>query len=127
MYHYFKDVMGVVYAYDAEFSDVPAGMTGISEAEALELAAQRNADLLPKAYKQFTGKDKFALFTPEERRAITSAAMTDIDMKMFYDIFTIADYITYDDPEMQDGLHFLEHHGFITPARHAEIISKMSE
>lgn len=82
---------------------------------------------LPKAHKQFTGKDKFALFTPEERKTITSAAMADVDMKMFYDSFTIADYITYDDPEMQDGLHFLEQRGFITPARHAEIIAKMSE
>jgi hypothetical protein len=46
------------------------------------------------------------LFTPEEQRVIAGAAMSDVDVKLFYDRFTIADYITYDDPEMVlGGIH----------------------
>lgn len=77
-------------------------------------------------YTRYTGKAKFDLFTPEEQRAIAGAAMTDVDVKLFYDRFTIADYITYDDPEMVLGLEFMEQRGFLTPERHAAVIAEMT-
>lgn len=77
-------------------------------------------------YNRYTGKEKFDLFTPEEQRAIAGAAMTDVDVKLFYDRFTIADYITYDDPEMVEGLEFMEQRGFLTPERHAAVIAEMT-
>jgi hypothetical protein len=77
-------------------------------------------------YNRYTGKAKFDLFTPEEQRAIASAAMRDVDVKLFYDRFTIADYITYDDPEMVLGLEFMEQRGFLTPERHAAVIAEMT-
>jgi len=77
-------------------------------------------------YRQYTGRDKFDIFTPDEQRAIAGAAMTDVDVKLFYDRFTIADYITYDDPEMVLGLEFMEERGFLTPERHAAVIAEMT-
>ncbi len=77
-------------------------------------------------YNRYTGKEKFDLFTPEEQRAIAGAAMTDVDVKLFYDRFTIADYITYGDPEMVLGLEFMEQRGFLTPERHAAVIAEMT-
>lgn len=77
-------------------------------------------------YNQYTGKAKFDLFTVEEQRAIAGAAMTDVEVKLFYDRFTIADYITYDDPEMVLGLEFMEQRGFLTPERHAAVIAEMT-
>ncbi|MDH1700260.1 hypothetical protein [Comamonas terrigena] len=77
-------------------------------------------------YNRYTGKAKFDLFTPEEQRAIAGAAMTDVDVKLFYDRFTIADYITYDDPEMVQGLEFMEQRGFLTAERHAAVIAEMT-
>ncbi len=76
-------------------------------------------------YLRYTGKAKFDLFTPDEQRAIAGAAMTDVDVKLFYDRFTIADYITYADPEMVLGLEFMEERGFLTPERHAAVIAEM--
>lgn len=77
-------------------------------------------------YTRYTGKAKFDLFTTEEQRAIAGAAMTDLDVKLFYDRFTIADYITYDDPEMVLGLEFMEQRGFLTRERHAAVIAEMT-
>jgi hypothetical protein len=77
-------------------------------------------------YTRYTGKAKFDLFTPEEQRVIAGAAMSDVDVKLFYDRFTIADYITYDDPEMVLGLEFMEQRGFLTPERHAAVIAEMT-
>ncbi|MDI9853799.1 hypothetical protein [Comamonas sp. 17RB] len=77
-------------------------------------------------YTRYTGKAKFDLFTPEEQRAIAGAAMTDVEVKLFYDRFTIADYITYGDPEMVRGLEFMEQRGFLTPERHTAVIAEMT-
>lgn len=77
-------------------------------------------------YTRYTGKAKFDLFTTEEQRAIAGAAMTDLDVKLFYDRFTIADYITYDDPEMVLGLEFMEQRGFLARERHAAVIAEMT-
>jgi len=77
-------------------------------------------------YTRYTGKAKFDLFTPEEQRAIAEAAMTDVDAKLFYDRFTAADFITYEDLEMVRGLEFMEQRGLLTPERHAAVIAEMT-
>ncbi|MDH1700970.1 hypothetical protein [Comamonas terrigena] len=77
-------------------------------------------------YNRYTGKEKFDLFTSEEQRAIAGAAMMDVDVKLFYDRFTAADFITYEDPEMVQGLEFMEQRGFLTPERHAAVIAEMT-
>jgi len=77
-------------------------------------------------YNRYTGKDKFDLFTPEEQRAIAGAAMMDVDVKLFYDRFTAADFITYEDLEMVRGLEFMAQRGFLTPERHAAVIAEMT-
>lgn len=80
----------------------------------------------PKVYKQFTGMEKFELFSEDEQRAIAAASMTDIDVKLFYDKFMTVLYITYDNPLMEKGLRQLADGGLLTKDRYAEIVTKMT-
>ena len=77
-------------------------------------------------YARYTGKAKFDLFTPEEQRAIAGAAMTDVDVKLFYDRFTAADFVTYADPKIVEELRLMEQRGLLTPERRAAVIAEMT-
>src|SRR5690606_8294788 len=52
------------------------------------------ADPLPPQYPRFSAQQILDLFTEAERRAITEAAMVNVDVKMWYDRNLASDYVT---------------------------------
>ena len=79
--------------------------------------------VLPQ-YPRFYGNDKFDLFKPEHR-AVAAAAMVDPDVKVAYDRMMNALHLTYEDPEMEQGLSLLVSKGLLTEARKSEIVAEM--
>lgn len=79
----------------------------------------------PPVYPSFTALEMLALFTPEERRTITAAAMSDVDIKIWYDDLVAATYVTYEDPRTEGGLQALVDGELITPERKEEIVQQM--
>lgn len=83
------------------------------------------ADLPPKVYPQFRGNEKLDLFTPVEQLAVVTATMTDPVVKLMYDRLLGAAYLSYEDPETEQGLQLLVSKGLLSVARKAEIVQAM--
>ena len=75
-------------------------------------------------YPQMSSLDFLRLFDPE-RRAIKQAAMQDVDIGIWYDDTVAAQFVTYSDPRVEQGLAALVDAGLLTAERKAEIVSRM--
>lgn len=76
------------------------------------------------AYPEMSSLDFLRLFDPE-RRAIKQAAMQNVDIGIWYDDTVAAQFVTYSDPRVEQGLAALVTAGLLTPERKAEIVSRM--
>lgn len=74
---------------------------------------------------RFFGNSKLDLFTKEEQLAVVTTTMSDPVVKLMYDRLLGAAYLSYEDPETEQGLSLLVSKGLLTPARKAEIVSAM--
>lgn len=77
-------------------------------------------------YPQISSLDFLRLFDPE-RRAIKQAAMQDVDIGIWYDDTVAAQFVTYSDPRVEQGLAALVDAGLLTAERKAEIVARMQE
>ena len=77
------------------------------------------------AYPLFAGLSKLNLFTADEQVAIATASNTTPTVKSVYDRFLTADYLTYSDPEVEQGLHLLVQSGLLTQERKEGIVQQM--
>lgn len=75
-------------------------------------------------YPEMSSLDFLRLFDPE-RRAIKQAAMQNVDIGIWYDDTVAAQFVTYSDPRVEQGLAALVTAGLLTPERKAEIVSRM--
>lgn len=78
-------------------------------------------------YPRFEGNHKLDLFTPEEQLAIVTATMVDPVVKLVYDRFIGASYLTYADSETEQGLSLMVDKGLLTPERKLEIVTTMTQ
>lgn len=76
-------------------------------------------------YPQFRGNEKLDLFTQGEQLAVVTATMSDPMVKLMYDRMIGAAYLTYEDPETEQGLQLLVSKGLLSVARKAEIVQAM--
>lgn len=76
-------------------------------------------------YPRFVGNQKLDLFSPSEQLAVVTATMSDPVVKLIYDRMIGAAYMSYEDPETEQGLALLLDKGLITPERKAEIVAAM--
>ena len=81
--------------------------------------------LAPPAYPVFEGNAKLDLFTKAEQLAVVTVAMTDPQVKLMYDRLINAAYLTYEDPETEQGLQLLLVNGLLTHERKAQIVALM--
>lgn len=79
----------------------------------------------PPTYPTFVGNAKLDLFTKDEQLAVVEATLSDPIIKLMYDRLLGAAYLTYADPEAEQGLQLLVARGLITVARKAEIVTAM--
>lgn len=79
----------------------------------------------PVEYPRFTALEMLSLFTETERRTVVQASMSDVDVKMWYDMMIAANYTTYEDPRTESGLQALVDAELLTPQRKAEIVATM--
>lgn len=77
-------------------------------------------------YPQMSSLDFLRLFDPE-RRAIKQAAMQNVDIGIWYDDTVAAQFVTYSDPRVEQGLAALVDAGLLTAERKAEIVARMQE
>lgn len=77
-------------------------------------------------FRRYTGKERFDIFTDGEQRAIAVTEMADVDVKLFYDLFTAEDFVTYADPRTVQELRLMEQRGLLTPERRAAVIAEMT-
>lgn len=77
-------------------------------------------------FNRYTGNDKLDLFTKEEQLAVVTATLTDPQVKLTYDRLLGANFITYENPEMEMGLSLLVAKELITPERKEAIVLKMT-
>ena len=77
-------------------------------------------------YPQMSSLDFLRLFDPE-RRAIKQAAMQDVDIGIWYDDTVAAQFVTYSDPRVEQGLVALVDAGLLTAERKAESVAHMQE
>jgi hypothetical protein len=77
------------------------------------------------AYPLFTGLSKLNLFTADEQVAIATASNMTPLVKLVYDRFLTADYLSYSDPEVVQGLHLLVQSGLLTQERKEGIVQQM--
>lgn len=76
-------------------------------------------------FPRFVGNEKLDLFTLPEQLAVVAATMTDPVIKLTYDRLINAAYLSYEDPEVEQGLTKLLSRGLITAGRKAEIVQLM--
>lgn len=79
----------------------------------------------PPVYRQMSSLDFLRLFDPE-RRAIKQAAMQDVDVGIWYDDTVAAQFVTYADPRVEQGLAALVDAGLLTAERKTEIVARMT-
>ena len=79
----------------------------------------------PLQYPRFTGNAKLDLFTKAEQLEVVTATMTDPMVKLMYDRLLGAEYLTYEDPETEQGLSLLVSKGLLTAERKSAIVSLM--
>ena len=84
------------------------------------------ADPLPQPYRKFYGNDKLDLFTQAEQLAVVTATMADPQVKLMYDRLLGAAFLSYEDPETEQGLQLLVAKGLLTQERKAQIVSAMT-
>ncbi len=80
---------------------------------------------LPPQFPVFFGNAKLDLFTPSEQLAVVTATMTDPVVRLMYDRLLGAAFLTYEDPETEQGLQLLVVKELLTPERKAHIVSLM--
>lgn len=80
---------------------------------------------LPPQYPVFFGNAKLDLFTPSEQLAVVTATMTDPVVKLMYDRLLGAAFLTYEDPETEQGLQLLVVKELLTQERKTEIVMQM--
>ena len=79
----------------------------------------------PPVYRKFYGNEKLDLFTQSEQLAVVTATMSEPVVKLLYDRLLGAAFLTYENPETEQGLSLLVQNGLITEERKAEIVSTM--
>lgn len=84
------------------------------------------ADQPPQTYRKFYGNAKLDLFTQAEQLAVVTATMTDSQIKLMYDRLLGAAFLSYEDPETEQGLQLLVAKGLLTQERKAQIVSAMT-
>lgn len=77
------------------------------------------------SYPRFVGNEKLDLFTMQEQVAVVTATMTDPVVKLMYDRLLGAAYLTYEDPETEQGLSLLVEKELLTPERKSAIVALM--
>lgn len=95
------------------------------EVNSIALANGTWADPMP-AYPRFYGNAKLDLFTQAEQLAVVTATMTDSQIKLMYDRLLGAAFLSYEDPETEQGLQLLVAKGLLTQERKAQIVSAMT-
>lgn len=78
-----------------------------------------------KQTPRYFGNEKLDLFTLEEQLTVVTATMTDPVVKLTYDRFIGAAYLTIEDPEVEVGLSMLVGKGLITQESKNSIVAKM--
>ena len=78
-----------------------------------------------RSWPKFTGNAKLDLFTQAEQLEVVTATVTDPVVKLIYDRLLGAAYLTYEDPETEQGLSLLVSKGLLTEERKAEIVAEM--
>ena len=78
-----------------------------------------------RTWPRFVGNQKLDLFTQAEQLAVVTAAMSDPVVKLLYDRLLGAAFLTYEDPETEQGLSLLVSKGLITQERKAAIVAEM--
>lgn len=79
----------------------------------------------PPRWPRYVGNAKLDLFTLDEQLAVVTATMTDPVVKLMYDRLLGAAFLTYEDPETEQGLSLLASKGLLTPERKAAIVAEM--
>lgn len=83
-------------------------------------------DETPLSHPRYYGNDKLdKQFTRAEQEAVVTASMTDPVVKLMYDRLLGAAYLSYEDPETEEGLELLVRKGLLKPERKAEIVAAM--
>ena len=77
------------------------------------------------SWPKFTGNAKLDLFTQAEQLEVVTATMTDPVVKLMYDRLLGAEYLTYEDPETEQGLSLLVSKGLLTAERKSAIVALM--
>ena len=77
------------------------------------------------SWPKFTGNAKLDLFTQAEQLEVVTATMTDPVVKLMYDRLLGAAYLTYEDPETEQGLSLLVSKGLLTAERKSAIVALM--
>lgn len=77
------------------------------------------------SYPRFVGNEKLDLFTIQEQLAVVEATMTDPVVKLMYDRLLGSAYLTYEDPETEQGLSLLVDKNLLTPERKSDIVALM--
>lgn len=94
----------------------------------IDWAQMKTAEQLAEAtrsWPKFTGNAKLDLFTPAEQFAVAEAAATDPLVALTFYRMINAVYMSYEDPETEQGLVLLQDKGLLLPNRKAEIVAKM--
>lgn len=79
----------------------------------------------PLQYPRFFGNAKLDLFTQAEQLEVVTATMSDPMVKLMYDRLLGAEYLTYEDPETEQGLSLLVSKGLLTAERKSAIVALM--
>ena len=78
-----------------------------------------------RSWPKFTGNAKLDLFTKSEQLEIVTATIADPLVKLMYDRLLGAEYLTYEDPETEQGLSLLVSKGLLTAERKSAIVALM--
>lgn len=80
----------------------------------------------PPNYRKFYGNEKLDLFTMPEQLAVVTATQADPEVKLMYDRLLGAAFLTYEDPETEQGLLLLVSKDLLTPERKDAIVATMT-
>ncbi|WP_054074739.1 hypothetical protein [Comamonas testosteroni] len=78
-----------------------------------------------RTWPRFVGNQKLDLFTQAEQLGVVTATMQDPVVKLLYDRLLGSAYLSYEDPETEQGLNVLVDKSLLTPERKAEIVATM--
>lgn len=76
-------------------------------------------------FPRFYGNTKLDLFTPTEQMTVAEAAATIPPVALTFYRMINAAYMSYEDPEAEQGLSLLVSYGLLTQERKDEIVSQM--